>query len=126
MAITEMTAVGVIFRCATRSGADSPDVWAESGGVSPGSTLPPGVSPGVVAGLGSGGGVVILSAYPELWPRNVAEPRGFRRFSAYDGGDKGSGKFLLSNSSVAAVPSQSSLVLRMIGLNGSREFVQQA
>jgi hypothetical protein len=65
MATRLMTIVGV-NRCLGRgSGSEIPEVCAESGGVDPGATPPPGSRPGVCAGSGSGGmAVIVYCAYP--------------------------------------------------------------
>lgn len=55
MAMKLATTVGVNFRRAFGCGAESPEVCAESGGVDPGATPPPGSRPDVCAGSGSGG-----------------------------------------------------------------------
>jgi hypothetical protein len=58
------TVAGVYLRLARGCGSDRPDVCAESGGVSPGRTPPPGSRLGVRAGSGSGGWAVTRGAYP--------------------------------------------------------------
>src|SRR5829696_3471665 len=54
MAMREAIAVGVSLRLGRGSGSERPDVCADSGGVAPGATPPPGSRPGVRAGSGSG------------------------------------------------------------------------
>ena len=68
-ATRERTAVGVSFRRGRGSGSPSPEVCAESGGVEPGETPPPGSRAGVSAGSGSGGNAVesgTCFAYPRV------------------------------------------------------------
>lgn len=63
MAMRPTTIAGVNLRLGGGSGSDKPDVCAESGGVAPGETPPPGSRPGVRAGSGSGGWAVIRPSH---------------------------------------------------------------
>jgi hypothetical protein len=65
---TRLTTVAVVnLRLGRGSGSDRPDVCAESGGVAPGGTPPPGSRPGVFAGSGSGGWAVIRPPHTPSW-----------------------------------------------------------
>ena len=67
MAMSPTTIAGVNLRLGRGSGSDRPDVCAESGGVAPGATPPPGSRPGVRAGSGSGGWAVIRPPHTPSW-----------------------------------------------------------
>ena len=68
MATMLATTAGVNFRLARGWGAERPEVCAESGGVDPGATPPPGSSPDVCAGSGSGGWAVMVIALTPSGP----------------------------------------------------------
>ncbi len=53
------TDVGLYLCLGRGAGSPSPEVCAESGGVAPGATPPPGSRSGVSAGSGSGGSAVM-------------------------------------------------------------------